>query len=204
MSFLKSFGRPFVLIVLFAGGAGLIWHIGQHLDPSKGVVPRVPGRVVQKPELRAELPRPAPPDSQSQPAPVHTVALPGGPRIARTERGQFVVTEPILFNSGASTLREASLPRLNKIAELLNRRPHMTLEIVGHTDNLGPEPVNQKVSAERAEIVMNYLIAQGIAPSRLRFRGMGSLDPIESNDTQLGRQANRRIEFLIMGDPGSQ
>ncbi len=94
-------------------------------------------------------------------------------------------------------MRAASMPRLDKLAEFLIRNPEIRLEIIGHTDNLGPEPVNQKVSAERAAIVMHYLITQGIDPSRLQSKGMGSLDPIESNDTQLGRQTNRRIEFLI-------
>ena len=114
-----------------------------------------------------------------------------------TPRGRFISTEPILFNSGASTLREASVPKLDRIADFLIKNPAVTLEIIGHTDNLGPEPVNQQVSAERAAIVMDYLVSRGIDPARLKSKGMGSLDPIESNDTQLGRQANRRIEFLI-------
>ena len=204
MSFLRSFGRPFVLLVLLVIGIGLIWHIGHNLyRPGSGVAndpakTAVPAPEPQKPVSAAPLKFP---DQAVRPP---TVVPTGGPRIARTDRGRFIVTEPILFNSGASTLREASIPRLDRIGGFLIQHPQIKIEIIGHTDNLGPEPVNQKVSAERAEIVMNYLAAQGIDPSRLRSKGMGSLDPIESNDTQLGRQANRRIEFLITGDAGDQ
>ena len=69
--------------------------------------------------------------------------------------------------------------------------------IIGYTDNLGMDENNARVSSERAAAVKDYLISQGIEASRLDTKGMGSHDPIASNDTQLGRQANRRIEFLI-------
>jgi len=192
MNLLKSAGRPLLLLAIFIIGCGLIWHIGNGLFPRKQEpVAPAPGAKV---EPAAEPVEPPP----VQPKAPEAVLSDGkATRMVRTARGRFITTEPILFNSGASTLREASIPKLDKIAEFLIENPEITLEIIGHTDNLGPEPVNQTVSAERAAIVMNYLVSRGVDPSRLRSKGKGSLDPIESNDTQLGRQANRRIEFLV-------
>jgi len=203
MGFLKSFGRLLVLIALFGIGLGLIRHIGLNYYPLRISTMSAPAIVLPRPEMKQPLPV-SHLEFPYKTAPTKAVALAGMLGVARTDRGQFIVTDPILFNSGSSTLREPSVPRLNKVVEFLIRHPNMTLEIVGHADNLGPESANQKVSAERAEIVMNYLIAQGIAALRLRSRGMGSLNPIDSNDTKLGRQANRRAEFLITGDLGVQ
>ncbi len=197
MKLMSSLIRLFLLLAIFIAGVALIWHIGNSVSPAKHEsVPR-PEPIKSEP---APPPPPAAPAKMDVPKaePVKTV-LPDGtePRIVATERGRFVATEPILFNSGLSTMREASYPKLNKIAEFLIKNPGIKIEIIGHTDNLGPEPVNQKVSAERAALVRDYLVTRGIDPSRLESKGMGSLDPIESNDTQLGRQANRRIEFLV-------
>lgn len=119
------------------------------------------------------------------------------PRLLVNERGRFLSSESILFNSGLVTMRSSSLPGLEKLAALLKEKPDIKLEIAGYTDNIGVESANQKISAESAAAVKEYLVSQGIDPSRLESRGMGSKDPIASNDTQLGRQANRRIELRI-------
>jgi OmpA-OmpF porin, OOP family len=195
MKYLDSLGRTFVLIALFLAGTVLIWQIGRRFAPP-GDVEALQKGISQNDALPAEPPAPQQPPQEPVPEPavVHEEST---PEIVRTDRGSFVATDPILFNSGLTTLREASIPKLDRIARFLIRNPEIKIEIVGHTDNLGPEPVNRSVSTERAAIVMNYLVSQGIDPSRLRSKGMGSLDPIDSNDTQLGRQANRRIEFLI-------
>jgi outer membrane protein OmpA-like peptidoglycan-associated protein len=197
---LSRIGRPVVMILLFIAGALLIWYVGRQRSSSeKGSVrfdePSRPSPTSPKPA--------APPESNGNPAlqisgpqTVTTEEKLSG--IVTTERGSFIAADPILFNPGASTLREASIPNLDKIAKLLREKPDIELEIIGHTDNLEPEYANQKVSSERAAAVMDYLVWQGIDRSRLRSKGMGSLDPISSNDTQWGRQANHRIEFLIL------
>lgn len=119
------------------------------------------------------------------------------PRLLVNERGRFLTSDPILFNSGLAQLRAASMPALNKLAALLREMPDIKLEIVGYTDNIGIESANEQISAQRAAAVREYLVSQGIDSSRLESKGMGSKDPIASNQTQLGRQANRRIEFRI-------
>jgi outer membrane protein OmpA-like peptidoglycan-associated protein len=117
--------------------------------------------------------------------------------IIRRADGRYITTEPILFNSAKAAIRPGSLPTLDKLAALLKAQPEIKLMIIGYTDNLGLDENNARVSSERAAAVRDFLVSQGIEASRLDTKGMGSQNPIASNDTQLGRQANRRIEFLI-------
>jgi outer membrane protein OmpA-like peptidoglycan-associated protein len=118
-------------------------------------------------------------------------------RLATNERGLFITTDPILFNTNKATLRPVSNQALEKLADLLKQGADIKLQIIGHTDNLGVEAVNKKLSAERAAAVRDYLVSRGIDPSRLGSKGMGSTSPVAANDSRLGRQANRRIEFLV-------
>jgi outer membrane protein OmpA-like peptidoglycan-associated protein len=119
------------------------------------------------------------------------------PRIVTRADGRYITTEPILFNSAQAAIRQGSLPTLGKLAALLKAQPEIKLMIIGYTDNLGLDENNARVSRERAAAVKDFLVSQGVEGSRLDYKGMGSQNPIASNDTQLGRQANRRIEFLI-------
>ncbi len=205
MKLLDQIGRLFVTMLLLVAGVVLIWYVGQqYADPQPSskknssaplAVPVKPAAIPPKAAALPESQSSLVPQASSPPAAATEKKFSG---FVTTERGKFIATDPILFNSGASTLRESSIPKLDKIARLLKEHPDVDLEIIGHTDNLGNEPVNQKVSSERAAAVMDYLVSQGIDRSRLKSKGMGSLDPISSNDTQLGRQANRRIEFLVI------
>jgi outer membrane protein OmpA-like peptidoglycan-associated protein len=119
------------------------------------------------------------------------------PRMVNTQSGRQLIGDPILFNTGNAELRQTSMEPLNKLADILKERPDIQLEIIGFTDNLGVEPVNEKLSADRAAAVKEYLVSRGVDASRLTAKGMGSRQPAASNDTRLGRQANRRIEFLV-------
>lgn len=121
------------------------------------------------------------------------------PRIVNRPEGRFIATKPILFNTAMATIRQVSVKPLKDVAALLKQHPDMKLTIFGFTDNLGLPENNLRVSGERAAAVREFLMNEGIAPSRLESRGMGSQNPIAPNDTQIGRQANRRIEFLISG-----
>jgi outer membrane protein OmpA-like peptidoglycan-associated protein len=119
------------------------------------------------------------------------------PRMLNTQSGRQVVGDPILFNTGNAELRQTSIEPLNKLAAILKEMPDLQLEIIGFTDNLGVEPVNEKLSADRAAAVKEYLVSRGVEASRLTAKGLGSQQPAASNATKLGRQANRRIEFLV-------
>jgi outer membrane protein OmpA-like peptidoglycan-associated protein len=80
----------------------------------------------------------------------------------------------------------------------MKENAQMKIEISGHTDKTGSEPLNFKLSGARAKAVVDYLIQKGIDRSRMEFRGYGSLQPISDNTTAAGRAKNRRVEFKIL------
>jgi outer membrane protein OmpA-like peptidoglycan-associated protein len=80
----------------------------------------------------------------------------------------------------------------------MTQQPTLKIEIRGHTDNIGNENYNKKLSIARAATVYNYLSRKGIAPARMKYRGFGTTVPVDNNDTESGRAKNRRVEVLIM------
>lgn len=104
----------------------------------------------------------------------------------------------VYFESGAAKLTELSRYELDNLAESLNKYPNMTIEIGGHTDNTGDAAQNQTLSSERAKAVKDYLTGKGIAASRLQAVGYGQSVPADTNDTEAGREKNRRTEFKIL------
>lgn len=111
--------------------------------------------------------------------------------------GKPVVLRNVFFETGSAALRTQSLTELDRLAKLLTESPKLKIQINGHTDNVGEDPLNQALSEARAKTVHDYLLAKNIAPERLRFRGFGESKPIESNDTLEGRAINRRTEFVV-------
>lgn len=103
----------------------------------------------------------------------------------------------LVFPVGVSAIQGDGARTLDEIAELLKSRPDVSLRIEGHTDNTGPEQLNQTLSQERAQTVRNSLIQRGVAGSRLEARGYGPSRPVASNDTPEGRSKNRRVEFIV-------
>lgn len=103
----------------------------------------------------------------------------------------------INFEFGKSSLDRSSKEYLDKIASLM-KRSNVKIEIKGHTDNVGSEEYNMELSRQRAEAVYNYLIKNGISPSKLSFSYYGMSQPITTNDTPEGRKENRRVEFEIL------
>ncbi len=83
------------------------------------------------------------------------------------------------------------------MAASLLRYPESDVLIVGHTDSSGSDDYNQRLSERRADAASGYLMAEGVAPERIRAVGMGEQEPIASNDTEVGRQENRRVEVAI-------
>jgi outer membrane protein OmpA-like peptidoglycan-associated protein len=112
--------------------------------------------------------------------------------------GKKVVLNNILFETGKSILTAGSYKELDRLLIIMNENAQMKIEISGHTDKTGSEPLNFKLSEARAKAVVEYLIEKGIDHSRLEFRGYGSLQPISDNTTSAGRAKNRRVEFKIL------
>ncbi|HVK40228.1 MAG TPA: OmpA family protein [Candidatus Kapabacteria bacterium] len=114
------------------------------------------------------------------------------------EVGATIRLNNIFFDFAKSELRGESFPELARAIEFLNGNPNVTIEVGGHTDNVGADADNLALSESRARAVLEYLRAQGIDASRLTSRGYGETKPVASNGTDEGRQRNRRVEFTIV------
>lgn len=121
-------------------------------------------------------------------------AAPGSPDL-KTIRLDYVQ-----FESGANALTADSKFQLNDLAEILKKYPQMRIEVSGHTDNTGDAATNKTLSQQRADIVKEYIVAQGIDAGRLTAVGYGAAKPADTNDTDAGRQKNRRTEFRIISN----
>ena len=108
-----------------------------------------------------------------------------------------MILNNIFFEQGSATLLDESKFEINKLYDLLTNRPQLSITITGHTDNIGDESSNNKLSLDRAISVKNAIIALGIAENRIQTEGKGESEPIADNDTEEGRQKNRRTEFRI-------
>lgn len=114
-----------------------------------------------------------------------------------TDRGLVVTLGDVLFATGQSTIVGSNNSNLTRLAVFLNRYEDRAVMIEGHTDNVGAESANMNLSQNRAEAVKRYLVSQGVAASRLSTLGKGEGSPVSSNDTNTGRQQNRRVEVII-------
>jgi outer membrane protein OmpA-like peptidoglycan-associated protein len=113
--------------------------------------------------------------------------------------GSKIVLNNLFFDSNKAKIRKESFTELDKIYKLLKEKPDIKAEVSGHTDNKGNDQLNTKLSQDRAKAVIDYLVKKGINKSRLTAMGYGKSQPIASNDTDAGRQLNRRVEMKIMG-----
>ena len=113
--------------------------------------------------------------------------------------GSRIVLKNIFFDFDKATLRPESTTELDRLINLLTTYANLKIEISGYTDNKGSQAYNQKLSESRSKSVVDYLIAHGIASARLTYKGYGMENPIATNETDEGRQLNRRTEFKITG-----
>lgn len=116
----------------------------------------------------------------------------------RYELPKVFVLNNVHFDVGKTSIRPDSYETLNNLAELMKRKKTMIIELAGHTDNVGNAASNQKLSEQRAESVKKYLIQKGVPAQRIIAVGYGSTKPVASNDTDEGKQKNRRTEVNIL------
>jgi OmpA-OmpF porin, OOP family len=122
----------------------------------------------------------------------------------RTERGLVVtLSDEILFDVDQAELKPGGMQQLARVAEFLVENPDRNVLIEGHTDSTAPDAYNLALSQRRANAVEDFLITQGVDPTRMSSDGYGEQLPIASNDTAAGRQANRRVELVVLdaGEP---
>ena len=113
------------------------------------------------------------------------------------EEGKPVRLNNLFFNPMKSDLLPSSIPELNRVAIII-KKDNLKVEISGHTDNVGEDEMNQKLSEDRALSVKNYLIEQGVKPENLENIGLGKSKPVQTNATSEGRAKNRRVELRII------
>lgn len=118
--------------------------------------------------------------------------------IEQTQLGKSIVLNKIYFETGKSEVNKIASADLDKLILFLNDNPTLKLEISGHTDNIGSQATNNKLSLNRAKSILNYLVQNKIDAKRLTAIGFGSAKPIESNETQSGKSKNRRVEIKVI------
>jgi outer membrane protein OmpA-like peptidoglycan-associated protein len=114
------------------------------------------------------------------------------------EVGQSIVLRNIFFDFDKATIRPESANELDRLIKLLTDNPTLKIELGSHTDSKGSDEYNQKLSQSRSQSVVTYLIGKGIATDRLVAKGYGETVSVATNDTEAGRQENRRTEFKIL------
>ncbi len=127
-------------------------------------------------------------------------SIPGADVQRRDDSLLVKFADSVLFETGKSTLQPAAYDRLRTLARTLNDYPHSHVIVKGHTDSVGEDALNQRLSEERADQVRNFLIAEAVAPIRLTAIGFGESMPVARNETQVGRSQNRRVEVEIRPD----
>ncbi len=118
-------------------------------------------------------------------------------RLVPVETGSRFALKNILFELDESILLSESENELAMLYRMLKDEPQLQATVIGHTDNQGNRAYNQSLSEARAEAVLKWLVAKGIAPTRLKSDGRGLDEPIASNDTERGRALNRRTEIIL-------
>ena len=127
-----------------------------------------------------------------------TLASISEPEVEPSETRKPIILRNVFFDTGSAVLRPESFIELDRLRALLVDNPGLRIQINGHTDNVGSDQDNLTLSDNRAKAVYNYLIDTGIEAERLKYKGYGETQSIDTNETPLGRQKNRRTEFVIL------
>jgi outer membrane protein OmpA-like peptidoglycan-associated protein len=117
-----------------------------------------------------------------------------------TARGLIVNMSDVLFDTGKYTLRPGAREKLARVGGIISGHPGLRLEVEGHTDSVGGNEYNQRLSEQRAAAVRDYLVQQGLSMNSVTAKGFGKTQPVASNETAAGRQQNRRVELVVSGE----
>jgi outer membrane protein OmpA-like peptidoglycan-associated protein len=107
------------------------------------------------------------------------------------------IASEVSFDFGSAALKPAFMPTLEKVSNILQRYPNTIIHVVGHTDSVGSESYNMTLSQSRADSVVGYFASHGVANGRLVAAGRGEAEPRATNETEAGRQLNRRVEIYV-------
>jgi outer membrane protein OmpA-like peptidoglycan-associated protein len=121
-----------------------------------------------------------------------------GATVERVGEGiQVTFASGLLYDFDSEVLRPEARTNLQELAKSLDQYPGTDLLIVGHTDQVGTAEYNQALSERRSRAAATYLVSQNVSGSRIQTRGLGETEPVQTNDTEAGRSANRRVEVAI-------
>jgi outer membrane protein OmpA-like peptidoglycan-associated protein len=120
----------------------------------------------------------------------------------QTARGMVVTLSDVLFDTGQATLKPGADRALDRLAQFMKDNAGTHVLIEGHTDSVGTDDYNLALSQRRAQAVADALSARGVSTDRAMTKGLGKAYPVASNDTQAGRQQNRRVEIIFSDDTG--
>lgn len=148
----------------------------------------LPPKKVEPPVISSIAPTEKNPKIEKRPAPIPTTL----------ERGKTIILKNVNFKFGTAILLDESFEELKKISLTLIKNPSFNILIKGHTDNIGSADHNWSLSKERAKRVYDFLIRKGVDRNRLSYKGFGETQAIASNDTEEGRQRNRRVELEVL------
>ncbi|MBN2682937.1 MAG: OmpA family protein [Bacteroidales bacterium] len=119
-------------------------------------------------------------------------------KLEKLKKGQTMALKNIYFKKASAELLSESFPELDKLFKFLDSNIDVEIEIAGHTSDEGTDAYNQKLSQDRAESIVNYLVTKGISSKRLNPVGYGEKNPVADNGTEEGRMLNRRVEIKIL------
>jgi outer membrane protein OmpA-like peptidoglycan-associated protein len=118
-----------------------------------------------------------------------------------TARGLIVNISDVLFDFNKYSLKPGAREKMAKVAGILLAYPGLKIQVEGHTDSVGTDEYNMKLSQQRADAVRDYLTGQNVPTASVTAVGLGKADPVATNDTAAGRQQNRRVELVVSGEP---
>lgn len=157
----------------------------------------------QTAEAEAEKARQAAANAEAEKADMRAQLLAQLNSILQTNdsaRGLIVNMSDVLFDTGSFTLKPGAREKLAKVSGILLAHPGLNMQIEGHTDSVGGDAFNVKLSEQRADSVKDFLGEQGVSLSSITAEGFGKAEPVATNDTPEGRQRNRRVEIVVNGD----
>ena len=136
---------------------------------------------------------------QDQKAAMEKATVGTGVAVTQTNDNRLKLDIPsdVSFDTGRSAIKPNFGPILNQFATSLNQNSVTTVTIIGHTDSTGSDSINNPLSVDRAEAARDYLVSRGVARNRIATDGRGAREPIADNNTQQGRDKNRRVEIYV-------
>jgi outer membrane protein OmpA-like peptidoglycan-associated protein len=128
-----------------------------------------------------------------------------GATVTRVGEGIAVTfASGLLYDFDSDVVKPTAAQNLRTLAASLSKYPDTDILIVGHTDATGPDEYNMGLSVRRATAAQNFLLGEGVAPTRLRSTGRGETEPIATNDTEAGQAQNRRVEVAIYANEAAR